>query len=204
MKWRPFWLTMGISFLLTSFIFFGPSKHNPISESNPIKWASSLEEDITDGPSNPSATGARFSRDTPMIRRSQELVEFPNPAMTNVLALVERYGYSGWLKTGLLEDATLLVCASSQLRQWRTNAARENKRLSREIENIDATFPKGPREGSTLENEWKGVDTFYQEVFLDRFRTRYGITDPDFVSELMQLEFGNPYPDFRTWAPPKR
>ena len=204
MKWRPCWQTMGISFLLTSFIVFGPSRHNPKSVSTPIRGTSLLERDTADTPSNPSAARAWFSRDTPMIRRNQELVEFPNPAMTNVLVLVERYGNSGWLKTGLLEDATLFVCASSQLRLWRSNAAREHKRLSHEIENTDPTFPQGPKEGSTLENEWKGVDRFYQEVFLDRFQTRYGITDPDFVSELMQLEFGNPYPDFRTWAPSKR
>jgi hypothetical protein len=145
-----------------------------------------------------------FVEDSPIIRRNQELIEFPNPAMTNVVALIERYGQAGWLKTGLVEDATLLVCACSQVRVWRSNAAGEHRRLSRAIENEHPDFPKGQNEASSLENEWQGIETFYREAFIDRFRTRYGIADPGFVTELMQVHFGNPYPDFRSWEPPKR
>ncbi len=210
MNWHPCWFTAGISFLLTALILSSSFRRNrrPIPgftrQGNRSEASFASEGKPSGGQSGPSLTRSRFPVDTPMIRRNQELMEFPNPAMPNVLALVEHFGRAGWLKTGLLEDATLLACASSQLRLWKSSAAHDSSRLSSEIQRAHPSFPNESKESFSPEAEWKGVDTFYLEVFQDRFRTRYGITDPDFAMELMRIDFGNPFPDFRTWEAPRR
>ena len=204
MNWHPCWLTTAVTFVLVSFLLAQPFGHKSKPTPIQVTKTSMLVASAMDTPSVAPVRRSRFLEDTPMIRRNQELIEFPNPAMTNVVALIERYGQAGWLKTGLLEDATLLVCASAQLRLWKSNMAGEHSRLSRAIEKAYPDFPNRKDGASGRENEWKGVEAFYEVAFLDRFRTRYGVTDPAFVSELMRIEFGNPYPDFRVGEPPKR
>ncbi len=138
-----------------------------------------------------------------MVRRNRELMETPISAIPNVVALVERFGQSGWLKTGLLEDAALLACVSTQLNHWRSDAKREHERMTRRILHEHPDFPLDPNKTFNPENDWRGVDEFYFSVFTDRFRNRYGIDDPEFTRELMRVDFGHLFPDFRTFDPPK-
>jgi hypothetical protein len=203
---KRFWAALSISFVVTELFLFRPSgatrteagANNSISERT-VPNSNSARNEGTESDLSQRAK----STDTPMIRRNRELIETPNPAMTNVVSLVERYAQSGWLKTGLLEDAALLACVSTQLNHWRSDAKREHERMTRRILHEHPDFPLDPNKTFNPENDWRGVDEFYFSVFTDRFRNRYGIDDPEFTRELMRVDFGHLFPDFRTFDPPK-
>ena len=135
--------------------------------------------------------------DGPWVRRNHELMSFENPAMSNIVEVVERYANPGWIKTGLLEEACLYCCLVTELHRWRREADRDDAAL---IQRMEKELPPEIVESERrMASQWslEGLEEFYTQILSNRFATVYRISDPSITKELRNIPFDSPTPDFR-------
>ncbi len=137
--------------------------------------------------------------DSPQVRRTKELMEFPNPAAAKILEVVEQYAPAGWIHTTLLEDASMYCCLLTQLRRWEREESANALALARTLEQ-DHSAPS--EVAASLRRikpgqQWTGLEPFYTTVFSNRFAVRFGILDSGFLEELGRISYDSPTPNFR-------
>lgn len=135
------------------------------------------------------------------LSRSIFLMEFPNPAVTNIATILDTYAASGWMKTYALNDACMFSVLFSQLHNWQQSSKFEDTRLT-------STFSKegaGEFEQTTLrdfqsdlQKEWTSLEQYYLLVCSNHFAIHYNIFDKSFTDALQRIEFSQTIPNFRS------
>lgn len=133
------------------------------------------------------------------ISRSKQLMGFSNPAVTNLIELLDVHAGSGWMKTYALNDACMFSVLFTQVRDWQRTEAEDDKEVLRSME------ARGTR-GSDLEavkmaigrsaERWTSLSDFYLFACSNHFALNYGITDAAFTEKIRETDFGRSRPNF--------
>ena len=137
--------------------------------------------------------------DNPQVRRTKELMEFPNPAAEKILVVVEQYAPAGWIHTTLFEEASMYCCLLTQLRRWEREDSANTLALARTLEQDHSAPPEVAASLRRIKpgQQWTGLEPFYTTVFSNRFAGRFGILDNGFMDELGRISYDSPTPNFR-------
>lgn len=144
--------------------------------------------------------GSRPTWETKAISRSKELMSFPNPAVTNLIELLDVHAGSGWMKTHALNDACMFSVLFTMVNKWQRTDAEVDKEFLRSMKAND--FGESHLKEVELGNEemsklWNPLINFYFFACSNHFALNYGITDAAFTEKIRETDFGNTRPIFR-------
>ena len=133
------------------------------------------------------------------ISRSKELMSFPNPAVTNLVELLDVHAGSGWMKTHALNDACFFSVLFTQVHDWQRTEAEDDKEMLR-LMKADATSESDLKRVELAVEEiskhWNPLIDFYFFACSNHFALNYGITDAAFTEKIRETDFGRTRPIF--------
>ena len=118
------------------------------------------------------------------ISRSKELMSFPNPAVTNLIELLDVHAGSGWMKTHALNDACLFSVLFTQVHDWQRTDAEDDKGMLRSMKASATSESDLKRVELVIEKiskRWTPLSDFYFFACSNHFALNYGITDAAFT-----------------------
>jgi len=137
--------------------------------------------------------------ETEAISRSKELMSFPNPAVTNLIELLDVHAGSGWMKTHALNDACFFSVLFSIVSDWQRTDAEDDKEMLR-LMKADATSESDLKRVELVVEEmskkWTPLSDFYFFACSNHFALNYGITDATFTEKIRETDFGRTRPIF--------
>ena len=143
--------------------------------------------------------GSRPTWETKAISRSKELMSFPNPAVTNLIELLDVHAGSGWMKTHALNDACFFSVLFTRVHKWQRTDAEDDKGMLRSMK-VSATSESDlKRVELAVEEISKHLNPlidFYFFACSNHFALNYGITDAAFTEKIRETDFGNTSPNF--------
>ena len=134
------------------------------------------------------------------ISRSKELMSFPNPAVTNLIELLDVHAGSGWMKTHALNDACLFSVLFTMVNKWQRTDAEDDKGMLRSMKASATSESDLKRVELAIEKmskKWTPLSDFYFFACSNHFALNYGITDAAFTEKIRETDFGNTTPNFR-------
>ena len=138
--------------------------------------------------------------ETKAISRSKELMSFPNPAVTNLIELLDVHAGSGWMKTHALNDACLFSVLFTQVHDWQRTDAEDDKGMLRSMKADGTSESDLKRVELAVEEISKHLNPLIDVYFFacsNHFALNYGITDAAFTEKIRETDFGNTRPIFR-------
>ncbi len=133
------------------------------------------------------------------ISRSKELMSFPNPAVTNLIELLDVHAGSGWMKTHALNDACLFSVLFTQVHDWQRTDAEDDKGMLRSMKASATSESDLKRVELVIEKiskRWTPLSDFYFFACSNHFALNYGITDAAFTEKIRETHFDNTRPNF--------
>ena len=137
--------------------------------------------------------------ETEAISRSKELMSFPNPAVTNLIELLDVHAGSGWMKTHALNDACFFSVLFSIVSDWQRTDAEDDKemlRLMKADATIESDFKRVELVVEKMSKQWNPLIDFYFFACSNHFALNYGITDATFTEKIRETDFGRTRPNF--------
>ena len=138
--------------------------------------------------------------ETKAISRSKELMSFPNPAVTNLIELLDVHAGSGWMKTHALNDACFFSVLFTRVHKWQRTDAEDDKGMLRSMKASATSESDLKRVELAIEEmskKWTPLSDFYFFACSNHFALNYGITDAAFTEKIRETDFGNTTPNFR-------